>query len=998
MQKFVYGTLLLTLFFFSAQALAQENIPETTQRYVVNEVIIKFKPSAMNLQKSNGIKSMQNFAVNQQLSSESIIPAQNISVMKIEDGQSVTQVIQDLQNDPNVEYSQPNFIYTIQTTNPNDPDFNLQRWLKNTTNSGMDIHWNAAMDIWSGDGNQNTTGTLVAVIDDGLRYTHPEFAGQLWDWSNCRDSQNVWIGWCTYGFDTFNSGSILPYGDKDPLPNGSDTHGTHVAGIIWAKTNNGIGIAGINPWAKIMAIRAGSWIYLYTDDIINAINFAKNNGAKIINASRWWVASTCMDFSGYRDQLMYTTIKNFPWLFITAAGNWLKIWSNYVWQQHLNNRYVAPADYNTTTSCRSGLDNIISVAASDTTDHLATFSDYWSTINIAAPGVNIESTIWTSDYASWDWTSMATPFVTAVASLARSMRPELSYLDIKSAIINQAEYVSALNGYVAWGKRLNAYTTLYSLLSPSGSIRFLSWTRTNTTWAYIRLTASMTWTYEMSGVWMIGLLTWNISLTWVDVQVSLTSWDAVKNIAVVFFDTVAKPSQVYTASIILDTTPPTLPLLITPTSWISISWAVNLLWNTSLDTWWMSGYYYEVSSDSNMNSRITTWVVYTTWASIYLFSWNTYYRRVRAFDMLGQNSDFSETWSFVLLRDSRPDIFSFTAIGGAELSTEYISNQISISWINTGSTISIVWWTYQINATWNFMSTTWMVYNWDTIKVKLTSFASYSSAITARVNIGGTLGDFIVTTKSAPSWWWGGWGWWWGGWWGWSTPTLLTCIISQLTCSWGIYLIKSWGSCEWGDVGKICSIVTWTVLSGKILSGTIPKYTIFTTTNNWWFSVELLQAYNYAYSIGITTISNIQQADLTGTLIRKHLAKMISNFAIKQMNRVPNTWMKCNFSDMDIENTEMKFYSKLACQLGLMGLDANGLQVSTFSPNDEVTRAQFGTVLSRTLRGNQYNGGEPFYIFHLNALQKAVIMKQIDTPENKELRWYVMLMLMRSVE
>ena len=45
----------------------------------------------------------------------------------------------------------------------------------------MDIHWNAAMDIWSGDGNQNTTGTLVAVIDDGLRYTHPEFAGQLWD-------------------------------------------------------------------------------------------------------------------------------------------------------------------------------------------------------------------------------------------------------------------------------------------------------------------------------------------------------------------------------------------------------------------------------------------------------------------------------------------------------------------------------------------------------------------------------------------------------------------------------------------------------------------------------------------------------------------------------------------------------------------------------------------------------------------------------------------------
>lgn len=101
---------------------------------------------------------------------------------------------------------------------------------------------------------------------------------------------------------------------------------------------------------------------------------------------------------------------------------------------------------------------------------------------------------------------------------------------------------------------------------------------------------------------------------------------------------------------------------------------------------------------------------------------------------------------------------------------------------------------------------------------------------------------------------------------------------------------------------------------------------------------------------------------------------------------------------MDDENTEMKFYVKTACQLGLMWLDAKGVPVQTFNPNEEVTRAQFGTVLSRTLRGNQYNGGEPFYMLHLNALQKALIMKKIDTPANKELRWYVMLMLMRSIQ
>ena len=996
MKKFVYGTMILMLFFFSAQVLGQGNISMDNQNYVADQVIIKFKPSTVNLQKSSGITSMQNFASDENLTPQENIPTQNITIMKIENGQNVMSVIQDLQNNPSVEYSQPNFIYHIQMTT-NDTYFTNQRWLKNIWQnwgiSGDDIQRSEAMDIWSWDGNQNTTGTIVAVIDNGLRYTHPDFAGQLWDWSNCRDSQNIWTGWCTYGFDTFNGGSAAPYGDKDPLPNGTDSHGTHIAGIIWAKTNNGMGIAGINPWAKIMAIRAGSWTDLYTDDIINAINFAKYNGAKIINASRWGVVSTCMDLSGYRDQLLYTTIKNFPWLFITAAGNWY----NGVGQQHLNNRYVAPADYNTTTSCRSGLDNIIAVAATDNTDTKATFSDYWSNINIAAPGVNILSTVLSNNYGRMDGTSMATPFVAAVASLARSMRPELSYLDIKNAIIDQAEYVGLLSGYVAGGKRLNAYTTLYALSSiATWSITFLSWSITNSTWVYIRLATSKTGTYTMSGVWMVGLLTWTISLTWVDVLISLTPWDEVKNVAVVFFDSVAKPSQAYTTGIILDTTAPTVPVVISPISWTIISWIVNLLWNTSLDTWWMSGYYYEVSNDSGLNSMIMTWVVYTTWVSVNLFSWNTYYRRLRAFDMLGKNSNFSETWSFVLLRDSWPEVFTFTAIGGAELTTEYISNQISISWINTGTTISIIWGTYQINATGNFISTTWIVYSWDTVKTKLTSSVVYESTTTSTLNIWGITSDFIVTTKSAPSGWWGGWGW--GGWWWIAAPSIPTCILSQLICSWWIYLTKSWVSCEWWNLDKSCGTITWTVLSGKILSGTIPKYTTFTTNNNWWFSAELIKAYNYAHEIGITTISTIQQANMTGTLIRKHLAKMISNFAIKQMKRIPNTWLVCNFIDMSDETTEIQFYSKLACQLGLMGVDGTGIPTKVFNPNDEVTRAQFGTVLSRTLRGNQYNGGQPFYIFHLDALEKAHIMQQIDTPGNKELRGYVMLMLMRSVE
>ena len=979
--------MMLTLFFFSAYVLGQGNVSIDGQRYVADEVIIKFT-SEINIKKSSGIKSMQNFAYNENLIPQENIPAQNISVMKITDGQSVMSVIQDLQNNSSVEYVQPNFIYTTMMADPNDTNFIDQRWLKNigqniwgnVGTSGADIDRNRAMDIWSGNSNQNTTWTIVAVIDVGLRYTHPEFTGQLWNWTNCLSYSWTTLWNCTYGYDTLDK-------DKDPLPFGTDNHGTHIAGIIGAKTNNGVWIAGINPWAKIMSIRAGTeYTGLTTADIIDAINFAKYNGAKIINASRWSVDATCQN-AWIWDQGMYESIKNFPWLFITAAGNG----TGNIWQQHLNNRYVTPADYNTNTSCRSWLNNIITVAASTNIDTKATFSDYWSNINIAAPGENIWSTILSNSYGRKDGTSMATPFVAAVASLARSMRPDLSYLDIKNAIINQAESISALSGYVAGGKRLNAYTTLYSLLQ-TWSIAFLSWNYTSSTWTLVRLTTATTWTYQMSWAGMIGVLTWNISLTWLDVAIQTTTWDGTKNVSVVFYTSMNVASQVYTASIILDTTAPTLPVLISPISWTTISWTVNLLWNISLDTWWMSGYYYELSDNSGMNTILTTWIVYTTWASIYLFSWITYYRRVKAFDMLGQNSNFSETWSFVLLRDSRPESFTFIAISSAELNTQYTSNQIVLTWINTGSIITITWWTYQINNTWDFVSISWIVYSWDTIKSKLTSSSSYSSAITTTLNIGGTVWTYTVTTKAAPSGWWGGW---WWGWWGW--PTTPTCITTQLICTWWIYTIKAWVSCEWGDANKSCNVSTWNILSGKVLSGTIPKYTIF-TSNNWWFSAELVQAYNYAHEIGITTTTTIQQANMTGTLIRKHLAKMISNFAIKQMSRVPNTWMKCNFTDMDTENTEMKFYSKLACQLGLMGLDANGTQVSTFSPNDEVTRAQFGTVLSRTLRGNQYNGGEPFYSNHLDALQKAEIMKHIDAPENKELRWYVMLMLMRSVE
>ncbi len=185
-----------------------------------------------------------------------------------------------------------------------------------------------------------------------------------------------------------------------------------------------------------------------------------------------------------------------------------------------------------------------------------------------------------------------------------------------------------------------------------------------------------------------------------------------------------------------------------------------------------------------------------------------------------------------------------------------------------------------------------------------------------------------------------------------------------------------------------------------LCSTTTPVVT--NTTNTWallvdaTYSKELNDAYTYAYGLGITTQTSIAKADMNGTLIRAHMAKMMVNYATKVMNLTPDTSLACNFTDISSQNEELQGYIKEACQLWLMGINDNGTPATSFDPNGEVTRAQFGTVLSRALYGNEYNGGTLYYTNHLNALKTAGIMTKIDTPNTAEIRGFVMLMMMRA--
>lgn len=172
----------------------------------------------------------------------------------------------------------------------------------------------------------------------------------------------------------------------------------------------------------------------------------------------------------------------------------------------------------------------------------------------------------------------------------------------------------------------------------------------------------------------------------------------------------------------------------------------------------------------------------------------------------------------------------------------------------------------------------------------------------------------------------------------------------------------------------------------------------------WWlviasnYSVEYQQAYHYAYQNGITTMNSIDKADMNWQLNRIAMAKMLSNYAINILWLTPDTNKNCHFSDVSNSlDAQYDNWVTKACQLGLMGV-----WINQFNPNVKVTRAEFGTALSRALNAKnttrlaQMNNAEPYYYEHLKYLQSEGIMNNISNPGSYELRWRVMLMLMRA--
>jgi|GEM_PF-2300168 len=322
----------------------------------------------------------------------------NIYKLSFSPSKSVFDVILSLKQNPDVIYAEPNYIRRI-CAFPNDPDFNNQ-W-------GLDkISAPLAWDIEKG-----TEGVIIAILDTGVDYNHPDLGSKT-----------------ILGYDFANNDND-PMDDHDYLEENS--HGTHVAGIAAASTNNSIGIAGLAWNCKILAVKCLNYKGYGDDDkIAKAIKYAADYGAKVINMS-WGGEDNSQTIKEACDYAYNKGV-----FLVAAAGN----------------------DGNTTKFYPAGYDSVMAVAATDKDDNRAWFSNYGDWVDVAAPGKGIYSTLRTGYgyYGNKDGTSMASPYVSGLAGLLFSRYPGWDNYKVAMAIREGCDNIN--DPYIK--KRINAYNSL----------------------------------------------------------------------------------------------------------------------------------------------------------------------------------------------------------------------------------------------------------------------------------------------------------------------------------------------------------------------------------------------------------------------------------------------------------------------------------------------------------------------------------------------------------
>lgn len=407
---------------------------------VAGEVLVGYVENASSASRQQARTSVSS------VSAESIVEAAadrtQVELLTLPRGVNRDAAIATLKAHPSVAYAEPNWIYTKQVaTDPFFTDGRLYGMYGDLSTPANQFGSQAA-EVWER-GITGSEETYVGVIDEGIQFQHPDLDGQVWtnpfDPVDGIDNDGNGFVDDVNGWDFINN-------DNSVYDGGGDDHGTHVAGTIGAKANNGQGVVGVN-WnitmisAKFLGTFGGS-----TSDAVLALDYLEElkrvHGLNIVATNNSWGGG------GYSQALLEAIARNASQgiLFVAAAGN-----GGY----NNDNRASYPANYNTAEL--AGYDSVIAVAAIDSNGGLASFSQFGQqTVDLGAPGVGVWSTVPSNRYASYSGTSMATPHVAGGLALIASRYPNVPAPLLKRVLLTLGTNPTAsLDGTTLTGGRLD---------------------------------------------------------------------------------------------------------------------------------------------------------------------------------------------------------------------------------------------------------------------------------------------------------------------------------------------------------------------------------------------------------------------------------------------------------------------------------------------------------------------------------------------------------------
>lgn len=429
----------------AASAMVNSSAQAAPARAVPNRVLVKYKeagaPSILSMTRALGALSTQGMLTEQ------------TAVVRYASRLTPTEAASQLRQEPNVEWAQPDYIMSVFPTvaeegdsvfttlsllagpvagpasKPGylptpalptpaaDPKLN-ELWGMNTISAPN------AWKIQKGD-----PQIIVADIDTGIDYTHPNLVHNLWHNPKIDPTLKDEIGY------DFANNDGRPYDDQG--------HGTHTAGTIGATGGYGLGISGVSPRVSIMGLKfitaEGSGT---TADAVRAIDYAISHGARVMSNSWGGAADDAAENKVLEDAVERANQANI--LFVAAAGN-------------------DGADNDKTPVYPAAIrkPNVLTVAATNSRDGRSFFSNYGLTsVHVGAPGSAVLSTVPGGKYAQESGTSMACPHVAGLAALILAERPTLTAVQVKQIIMESVDAIAGLQGVTVTGGRINAAAAL----------------------------------------------------------------------------------------------------------------------------------------------------------------------------------------------------------------------------------------------------------------------------------------------------------------------------------------------------------------------------------------------------------------------------------------------------------------------------------------------------------------------------------------------------------